>query len=208
MSLGQYLAIHAQDPQQRSIAQAVRIIREGGVIVYPTDSAYALGCHMGDKDALERIRQIRQLDKNHHFTLVCRDLKELSHYAQVDNPTFRMLKSLTPGAFTFILPATRDVPKRLLHPKRKTIGLRIPDNKIAQALLTELGEPLMSSSLIFPEAENPELSAYDIWEKLEKLVDLVIDGGTCGLEPTTVIDATTWPPTLIRQGKGDASEYC
>jgi len=205
--MSQFFEIHPDNPQARLITQAVNLIKTGSVIVYPTDSAYALGCHMGDKKALERIRRIRQLDKNHHFTLMCKDLKELGVYAQVDNSAFRMLKSLTPGAFTFLLKATREVPKRLMHEKRKTIGLRVPDNNIVQMMLAALGEPIMSTTLIMPGEDLPLVDIHDIREQLEKHVDLIIDGGACGLAPTTVIDAIDWPPILIRQGKGDASEY-
>jgi tRNA threonylcarbamoyl adenosine modification protein (Sua5/YciO/YrdC/YwlC family) len=201
--MAQFFRIHPENPQSRLISQAVDIIRQGGLIIYPTDSAYALGCHIGDKDALERIRTIRQLDKHHNFTLMCRDLSELATYARVSNQSFRLLKKSTPGAFTFILEATSEVPRRLLHPKRKTIGLRVPDNPITQALLTELAEPLMTSSLLLPGDEFPLSDPYEIREQLEHQVDLVIDGGFCGLEPTTVIDLTEETPQLIRQGKGD-----
>ncbi|HTF95628.1 MAG TPA: L-threonylcarbamoyladenylate synthase [Cellvibrio sp.] len=205
--MAQFFQIHPENPQHRLIVQATDIIRKGGVVVYPTDSAYALGCHIGDKDALERIRSLRKLDKNHNFTLMCRDLSELATYARVDNQVFRLLKNHTPGAYTFILEATAEVPRRLLHPKRKTIGLRVPDNPIALALLQELGEPLMSSSLLMPGEEYPMTDPYDIRDSLEHFVDLVIDGGYCGLEPTTVIDLTADAPELIRQGKGDFSPF-
>lgn len=205
--MAQFFQIHPENPQHRLIVQATDIIRKGGVVVYPTDSAYALGCHIGDKDALERIRSLRKLDKNHNFTLMCRDLSELATYARVDNQVFRLLKNHTPGAYTFILEATAEVPRRLLHPKRKTIGLRVPDNPIALALLQELGEPLMSSSLLMPGEEYPMTDPYDIRDSLEHFVDLVIDGGYCGLEPTTVIDLTADAPELIRQGKGDFSAF-
>ncbi|ACE85560.1 L-threonylcarbamoyladenylate synthase [Cellvibrio japonicus] len=205
--MAQFFQIHPDNPQQRLIQQAVDIIRKGGLVVYPTDSAYALGCHIGDKDALERIRTLRQLDKYHNFTLMCRDLSELATYARVNNQAFRLLKNHTPGAYTFILEATADVPRRLMHPKRKTIGLRVPDNAIALALLEELGEPLMTSSLLLPGEEYPMTDPYDIRETLEHQVDLVIDGGYCGLEPTTVVDLTGDAPELIRQGKGDFSSF-
>lgn len=201
--MAQFFRIHPDNPQVRLINQAADIIRQGGLIVYPTDSAYALGCHIGDKDALERIRTLRKLDKDHNFTLMCRDLSELATYARVSNQSFRLLKKHTPGAYTFILEATSEVPRRLLHPKRKTIGLRVPDNAIAQALLTELGEPLMTSSLLLPGDEYPSSDPYEIREQLEHQVDLVIDGGFCGVEPTTVIDLTEDAPELIRQGKGN-----
>lgn len=205
--MAQFFQIHAENPQHRLIVQAADIIRKGGLVVYPTDSAYALGCHIGDKDALERIRTLRKLDKNHNFTLMCRDLSELATYARVDNRVFRLLKNHTPGAYTFILEATADVPRRLLHPKRKTIGLRVPDNPIALALLEELGEPLMTSSLLLPGEEFPMTDPYDIRDTLEHFVELVIDGGYCGLEPTTVIDLTQDTPELVRQGKGDFSPF-
>lgn len=205
--MAQFFQIHAENPQQRLILQAADIIRKGGIVVYPTDSAYALGCHIGDKDALERIRTLRKLDKNHNFTLMCRDLSEIATYARVDNQVFRLLKNHTPGAYTFILEATADVPRRLMHPKRKTIGLRVPDNPIALALLEELREPLMTSSLLLPGEELPMTDPYDIRDTLEHHVELVIDGGYCGLEPTTVIDLTGSAPELIRQGKGDFSSF-
>lgn len=205
--MAQFFQIHPDNPQQRLIGQATDIIRKGGLVVYPTDSAYALGCHIGDKDALERVRSLRKLDKNHNFTLMCRDLSELATYARVDNQVFRLLKNHTPGAYTFILEATAEVPRRLLHPKRKTIGLRVPDNAIALALLEELGEPLMTSSLLLPGDEYPMTDPYDIRDSLEHFVELVIDGGYCGLEPTTVVDLTGDIPELVRQGKGDFSPF-
>ncbi len=205
--MAQFFQIHPENPQQRLILQVADIIRKGGIVVYPTDSAYALGCHIGDKDALERIRTLRKLDKNHNFTLMCRDLSEIATYARVDNQVFRLIKNHTPDAYTFILEATADVPRRLMHPKRKTIGLRVPDNPIALALLEELGEPLMTSSLLLPGEELPMTDPYDIRDTLEHHVELVIDGGYCGLEPTTVIDLTGSAPELIRQGKGDFSSF-
>jgi tRNA threonylcarbamoyl adenosine modification protein (Sua5/YciO/YrdC/YwlC family) len=205
--MAQFFQIHAENPQQRLIVQAADIIRKGGIVVYPTDSAYALGCHIGDKDALDRIRAMRKLDKNHNFTLMCRDLSELATYARVDNAVYRLIKNHTPGAYTFILEATAEVPRRLMHPKRKTIGLRVPDNPIALALLAEVGEPIMTSSLLMPGEEYPMTDPYDMRGPLEHLVDLIIDGGYCGLEPTTVIDLTGDAPELIRQGKGDFSPF-
>jgi len=203
--MSDYLSIHPENPQQRLIAKAAEIVRKGGVIVYPTDSVYAIGCHIGDKQAMDRIRTIRQLDKNHNFTLMCRDLSELASYARVDNSAFRSLKAQTPGPFTFILPATSEVPRRLMHPKRKTIGLRVPDSPIAQALLAELGEPMMSVTLIMPGDEYPLSDPYDIRAALEAHVDVLIDGGHCGLEPTTVVDMTGSVPEITRQGMGDFS---
>lgn len=205
--MAQFFQIHAENPQHRLIVQAADIIRKGGLVVYPTDSAYALGCHIGDKDALERIRTLRKLDKNHNFTLMCRDLSEIATYARVDNQAYRLLKNHTPGAYTFILEATADVPRRLMHPKRKTIGLRVPDNPIALALLEELGEPLMTSSLLLPGEAFPMTDPYEIRDTLEHFVELVIDGGYCGLDPTTVIDLTGQIPELVRQGKGDFSPF-
>ncbi len=205
--MAQFFQIHPENPQARLIKQSVDIERKGGLIAYPTDSAYALGCHIGDKAALDRIRAIRQLDKHHNFTLMCRDLSELSTYAKVDNSIFRLLKNHTPGAYTFILEATSEVPKRLMHPKRKTIGLRVPNNPIALALMEELGEPLMSSSLILPGDEYPLTDPYDMRDSLEHQLELVIDGGFCGMEPTTVIDLSGENTELIRQGCADASSF-
>ena len=181
--MSQYFQVHPVNPQARLIQQAVEIIRADGLVVYPTDSSYALGCHVGDKTGMERIRRIRNLDNRHNFTLMCRDLSEISTYAKVDNSSYRLLKSLTPGPYTFILKATHEVPRRLQNPKRKTIGIRIPDHPVAQALLDELGEPLMSSTLILPGQEHPETDAQDIREKLEHAVDLVIDGDNCCCRP-------------------------
>lgn len=205
--MAQYFAVHPTHPQSRLIRQAVEIIRNGGVIVYPTDSCYALGCHIGDKEAMERIRRIRQLSEQHNFTLVCRDLSQLALYAKVDNATYRLLKANTPGPYTFILPATREVPRRLQHPKRRTIGLRVPDHVIAQALLAELGEPLMSVTLMLPGQELPLSDPEEIRARLERQVDLVIDGGNCGIEPTTVIDLESGIPQLVRAGKGDLTPF-
>ncbi|RYZ96617.1 MAG: threonylcarbamoyl-AMP synthase, partial [Moraxellaceae bacterium] len=205
--MAQFFQIHPENPQQRLIAQAVDIIRKGGIVVYPTDSAYALGCHIGDKDALDRIRAMRQLDKNHNFTLMCRDLSELATYARVDNAVYRLIKNHTPGAYTFILEATAEVPRRLMHPKRKTIGLRVPDNLIALALLEGLGEPIMTSSLLMPGEDYPMTDPYDIRDSIGNHVDLIIDGGYCGMETTTIIDLTGDAPELIRQGKGDFTPF-
>ena len=185
--MSQYFEIHPDNPQRRLIAQAVAIIRKGGVIVYPTDSCYALGCHVGDKAAMERIARIRRVDKDHNFTLVCRDLSDIATYAHVDNKAYRLLKSLTPAPYTFILRATSEVPRRLQNPKRRTIGIRVPDHPVCQALLDDLGEPLVSSTLILPGQDEPESDPEAIRTKLEKQVDLIIDGGACGQEPTTVL---------------------
>ena len=178
-----------------------------GLVVYPTDSSYALGCHVGDKRGMERIRRIRNLDNRHNFTLMCRDLSEISTYAKVDNSSYRLLKSLTPGAYTFILKATHEVPRRLQNPKRKTIGIRVPDHPVTQALLDELGEPLMSSTLILPGKDMPETDANDIRERLEHEVDLVIDGGHCGVEPTTVVDLVDGVAQVVRQGCGSVEVF-
>lgn len=201
--MSQYFEIHPDNPQLRLIHQAVKIIRQGGVIAYPTDSGYALGCHIGDKHAMARIYRIRQLDKKHNFTLVCRDLSEIATYAKVENTDYRFMKALTPGPYTFILRATREVPKRLQNPKRKTIGLRVPGSKIVQALLAELDEPIMSSSLIMPGEDIPMSIAWDIRESLEHQLDLVIDGGFCGVDATSVIDLTEDVPVLVRKGRQD-----
>jgi tRNA threonylcarbamoyl adenosine modification protein (Sua5/YciO/YrdC/YwlC family) len=206
-TMSQFFQIHPDNPQSRLIKQAVEIIRNGGVIAYPTDSAYALGCQLGDKAALERIRRIRKLDDNHNFTLVCRDLSELGTYARVNNAVFRLIRNCTPGPYTFILKATDEVPRRLLHPKRRTIGLRVPDNRIAQALLEALGEPLMSVTLILPGDELPLTEPFDIRERLEREVDLVIDGGASGAEPTTMIDLADDVPVVVRQGRGDSAPF-
>lgn len=204
--MSQYFSIHPDNPQQRLILKVADIVRRGGVVVYPTDSVYALGCHIGDKQALERIRTIRRVDKNHNFTLLCRDLSELASYARVDNRVFRVLKANTPGPFTFILPASSEVPKRLMHPKRKTVGIRVPDSAIAQALLNELGEPMMTVTLIMPGDEYPLTDPYDIRQSIETQVDAIIDGGYCGLEPTTVVDMTGDQPEMRRQGMGDFAQ--
>jgi tRNA threonylcarbamoyl adenosine modification protein (Sua5/YciO/YrdC/YwlC family) len=200
--MSQFFQIHPVNPQARLIRQAVEILRADGLIVYPTDSSYALGCHVGDKRGMERIRRIRAIDNKHNFTLVCRDLSEIAIYARVDNSAYRLLRSLTPGPYTFILSATHEVPRRLQNPKRKTIGIRVPDHPIAQALLADLGQPLMSSTLILPGKDMPETEAEEIRERLERDVDLVIDGGHCGFEPTTVIDMSEGAPQVLRQGCG------
>jgi tRNA threonylcarbamoyl adenosine modification protein (Sua5/YciO/YrdC/YwlC family) len=205
--VSQFFQIHPENPQARLIRQAADIVRGGGVVVYPTDSAYALGCHIGDKAALDRIRRIRRLDDRHNFTLVCRDLSDIANYARVDNTVYRLLKACTPGAYTFILRATSEVPRRLMHPKRKTVGLRIPDNAVAMALLADLGEPMMSVTLIMPGDELPLIDPYEIRDVLEHEVDLVIDGGYCGLEPTTVVDLADDLPIILRAGKGDVTPF-
>jgi len=201
--MAQFFSIYPDNPQTRLIKQAAEMLRNGAVIVYPTDSGYALGCRLDDKDAVTRIRQIRGVDDKHHMTLVCRDLSELAKYARVDNAQFRLLKNNTPGSYTFILEATKEVPRRLQHPKRSTVGLRIPDHPVALALLDELNEPLLSSTLILPEAHQPLTDVDEIRERLERLVDLIIEGGAVGVEPTTVIDLTESVPALVRRGKGE-----
>ncbi len=205
--MSQFFQIHPDNPQQRLVKQAADILRNGGVAVIPTDCAYALACRIGDKGATETISRMRQLGPKHNFTLLCRDFSELSVYAKVDNSMFRLLKAHTPGAFTFILPGTRDVPRLLMNPKKRTIGIRVPDNRIAMALLEEMGEPLMTSSLILPGEELPLSDPYEIRECLEHQLDVVIDGGFCGFEATTVIDMTEEAPELLRQGVGDASAF-
>ncbi len=201
--MAQFFQIHPENPQLRLIKQASAILDAGGVIVYPTDSFYALGCHIGDKKALDRIRKIRKLDEAHEFALMCSDLSQLSRYVKVTNEQYRLLKSITPGPYTFILPATKEVPKRLQIEKRKTIGLRVPDSAIVQMLLSELGQPIYTTTLIMPGRNLPMIDAYEIRERLEHQVDLVIDGGACEIEPTTVLDMTNSQPEVIRQGRGE-----
>jgi tRNA threonylcarbamoyl adenosine modification protein (Sua5/YciO/YrdC/YwlC family) len=203
--VAQYFVIHPETPQPRLIRQAAEIIRAGGVVVYPTDATYALGCLIGDKGALDRIRHIRGLDESHQLTLVCRDLSEIASYAKVGNAHYRLLKSLTPGPYTFILPATKQVPRRVQHPKRKTIGIRVPRNAILQALLTELREPLMSTTLQLPGDEQPLNDPYEVRQALEKQVDLIIDGAYGDLEATTVVDLVDDVPRVVRVGKGDVT---
>ena len=205
--MAQYFEIHPTHPQARLIKRAVEIVRRGGVIAYPTDSSYALGCHIGDKEAMERIRRIRRVDNRHNFTLVCRDLSEVAQYARVSNADYRVLKANTPGPYTFILPATREVPRRLQHPKRKTIGLRVPDHVIVQTLLAELGEPLMSSTLMLPGEDLPLSDPEEIRSRLEHDVDAVVDGGFCSLEPTTVVELEDGQANVVRQGKGDNAPF-
>jgi tRNA threonylcarbamoyl adenosine modification protein (Sua5/YciO/YrdC/YwlC family) len=205
--MAQFFQIHPENPQERLVRRAVELVREGAVIVYPTDSSYALGCGIGDKAAMDRIRAIRRLDDRHHLTLVCRDLSEITHYAKIDNQAYRLLKSLTPGPYTFLFRATKQVPRRLQNPRRKAIGIRVPEHVTAQALLAELNEPLMSTTLILPGEEMPLTDPYEAREVLDHAVDLIIDGGYCGLEPTSVIDMTEDPPLVLRCGKGDVSLF-
>lgn len=203
----QLFTLHPENPQARLIRQIADIVRGGGVIVYPTDSCYALGCHIGDKAAMERIRKIRQVGERHHLSLVCRDLAEISQYARVDNSQFRMIKATTPGSYTFILHATREVPKRLMHPSRRTIGLRVPDHKVAQALLAELREPLLSSTLLLPGDDLPLNDGEEIRDRLDHDVDAVVDAGSCGIVPTTVVDLTGDAPVITRMGKGEPAAF-
>lgn len=205
--MADYFEIHPKNPQPRLIAHAAEIIRKGGLAVFPTDSAYALGGHLGDAALLERIRRIRGVDERHHFTLLCRDLSEIATYARVDNAQYRMLKAATPGSYTFILEGTKELPRRVLHPKRKTIGLRIPDHPVVSALLAELGEPLLSSTLLLPGDEFPLTDAEEIRDRLEKDVDLVIEAGACRGEATTVIDLTGGSPVLVREGRGSLAPF-
>jgi len=199
------IEIHPQDPQPRRIASIVETIQNGGLIAYPTDSSYAFGCHIGDKRAMDRIRRIRRTDKNHNFTLVCSDLSEISAYARVDNWAFRMMKSMTPGPYTFILPATREVPKRLQNPKRRTIGLRVPDHVLVHAVLRTLGEPIMSSTLTLPGDDRPLTDPLEIEERIGNQIDLIIDGGPAGIDPTSVIDLSGGTVEVLRAGRGDIS---
>lgn len=205
--MAQFFEIHPETPQKRLIKQGVEIIREGGVVVFPTDSSYAIGCQLENKQAMDRIKNIRQLDDKHYMTLVCKDLSELGTYAKLhDTSMFRFIKSHTPGAYTFVLQATKEVPRRLQHPKRKSIGLRIPDNQVALDLLEELGEPLMSTSLIMPEDDYPIPNAHEAWDRLNQQVDLVIDGGACSLQETSIIDCLGDNMQVLREGKGDVSQ--
>lgn len=205
--MSQFFQIHPETPQPRLIKQAVELIRQGEVVVYPTDSGYAIGCQMDDKQALDKLCQVRDIGKDHNFTLVCRDMSELSIYAKVDNVAFRQIKNNTPGPYTFILKATREVPRRLQNPKRKTIGIRVPDNAIALKLLEELNEPLMSTSLILPGEQMAESDPDDIRRKLEKRVGLIIDGGALGEQPTTIVDVSDGPAVILREGSGDVSPF-
>ena len=205
--MARYFDVHPVNPQPRAISQAVQILRDDGLIAYPTDSCYALGCQLGNRDGLDRIRNIRQLDDRHHFTLVCRDFAQLGQLVHVDNAVFRMVKAATPGPYTFILPATREVPRRLLHPKKKTVGVRIPDHPVVQALLDELGEPLLSSTLLLPGAEQPMTDGWTIKEALDNQLDAVLDSGDCGSDPTTVVDFSDGIGEITRYGAGEASPF-
>ncbi len=203
----QFFHIHPDNPQQRLLRQAADMIHAGGIVALPTDSSYALACHLDDKAAVDRLRRIRGIDDKHHLTLLCRDLSDLANYARVDNRQYRLLKAATPGPYTFILEATREVPRRLSHPSRKTIGLRVPEHAIAQALLAELGQPLLGTTLILPDNEMPLNDPADIRDQLQRQIELVIDGGSCSLEPTTVVDLTGDSPVVLRRGRGETSLF-
>ncbi len=205
--MSQLFQLHPKDPQRRLLRQAADCLRGGGLIVYPTDSCYALGCQIGDKDAMERLARVRQTDKHHHFTLVCRDLSEIAKYAKVGTWQYRLLRANTPGPYTFLLQATKEVPRRLQHAKRSTIGIRIPDHRVPQLLLEELGEPLMTSTLLLPGDEFPMTDATEIHARLGKTVDIVLDGGNCGLEPTTVVDLAGEAPVVVREGRGNPAPF-
>ena len=205
--MAKYFDVHPDNPQSRAIAQIVGILRDDGLIAYPTDSCYALGCRIGNASGMERIRDIRRLGSGHHFTLVCRDFAQLGQFVQINNAVFRMVKAATPGSYTFILPATREVPRRLLHPKKKTVGVRIPENTVTQAILAELGEPLVSTTLLLPGEEEPMTQGWEIKEALDHQIDAVIDSGECGTEPTTVVDFSSGEAEILRKGAGDPARF-
>jgi tRNA threonylcarbamoyl adenosine modification protein (Sua5/YciO/YrdC/YwlC family) len=205
--MARYFDVHPVNPQRRAIDQVVALIKSDGLVAYPTDSCYALGCRLGNKAGLDRIRQIRHLDDRHHFTLMCRDFAQLGQFVHVDNAVFRAIKAATPGSYTFILPATTEVPRRLMHPKKKTVGARIPNHPVAQALLAELGEPLLSSTLLLPDQDEPLVQGWEIKERLDHVVDAVLDSGDCGTEPTTVVDFSQGEPEVVRHGAGDPSRF-
>ena len=205
--MARYFDVHPQDPQPRSVAQVVALLRDDGLIAYPTDSCYALGCRLDSPTGADRMRRIRRLDDKHHFTLVCSDFAQLGQFVQLDNAAFRAIKSSTPGAYTFILPATKEVPRRLAHPKKRTVGVRIPDHPVVRALLRELGEPLVSSTLLLPDAEEPMTDGWQIKEELDHVVDAVVDAGSCGTEPTTVVDWSEGYPEVVRVGAGDPARF-
>ncbi|HYZ09933.1 MAG TPA: L-threonylcarbamoyladenylate synthase [Pseudonocardiaceae bacterium] len=205
--MARYFDVHPVDPQRRVIGQVVDLVRAGGLIAYPTDSCYALGCQLGNKEGIDRIRKIRRLDDRHHFTLVCKDFAQLGQFVQVSNAVFRLVAASTPGSYTFILPATKDVPRRLWHPGKKTVGVRIPDHPVVQALLAELGMPLLSSTLLLPGQDDPMTQGWEIKERLDHAVDAVVDSGDCGTEPTTVIDFSQAETEILRRGAGDTSRF-
>ncbi|TDC78345.1 threonylcarbamoyl-AMP synthase [Micromonospora sp. KC606] len=202
-----YFDVHPVDPQPRTISRVADLVRRDGLIAYPTDSCFALGCRLGNRDGIDRIRDIRRLDDRHHFTLVCRDFAQLGQFVKIDNAVFRSLKAATPGSYTFILPATKEVPRRLLHPRKKTVGVRIPDHAVTQALLAELGEPLVSSTLLLPDETEPMTQGWEIKERLDHAVDAVLDSGECGTQPTTVVDFSHGEPEIVRHGAGDPSRF-
>ncbi|MFF9024564.1 L-threonylcarbamoyladenylate synthase [Streptomyces eurythermus] len=205
--MAKYFDVHPDNPQPRSIAQIADAVRSEALIAYPTDSCYALGCRLGSRDGMDRIRAIRRLDDRHHFTLMCRDFAQLGQFVRVDNDVFRAVKGATPGSYTFILPATREVPRKLLHPRKKTVGVRIPDHVVTQALLAELGEPLLSSTLLLPDEAEPLTQGWEIKDRLDHVVDAVVDSGDCGTEPTTVVDFSGGEPEIVRRGAGDTSRF-
>ncbi len=205
--MAKYLDVHPDNPQPRRIREAGDIIRAGGVVAYPTDSSYALGCRIGDRDAVERIRELRRLDDRHHFALICRDFSQLGQFVQLSNSVFRLVKAHIPGPYTFILPASKDVPRRLLHPKKRTVGARVPDHRVTQALLDELGEPLLSSTLLLPGDEEPLTQGWEIKERLDHAIDAVIDAGEGGKEPSTVVDLSGDEPEVLRRGVGDPTPF-
>ncbi|OIJ93381.1 L-threonylcarbamoyladenylate synthase [Streptomyces monashensis] len=205
--MAKYFDVHPDNPQPRSIAQIADAVRSDALIAYPTDSCYALGCRLGSKDGMDRIRAIRHLDDRHHFTLMCRDFAQLGQFVRVDNDVFRAVKASTPGSYTFILPATREVPRKLMHPKKKTVGVRIPDHVVTQALLAELGEPLLSSTLLLPDEEEPPTQGWEIKDRLDHVVDAVVDSGECGTEPTTVVDFSGGEAEIVRRGAGDTGRF-
>lgn len=205
--MAKYFDVHPDNPQPRAIGQVVDLVRDGALIAYPTDSCYALGCQLGNRDGLDRIRRIRQLDDKHHFTLVCREFGQLGQFVHIDNAVFRSIKAATPGSYTFILPATKEVPRQMLHPKKKTVGVRIPDHVTTQALLAELGEPLLSSTLLLPGEDDPLTQGWEIKDRLDPDLDAVVDSGDCGAEPTTVIDFSDGAPEVVRVGAGDPAPF-
>jgi tRNA threonylcarbamoyl adenosine modification protein (Sua5/YciO/YrdC/YwlC family) len=205
--VARYFDVHPDNPQPRAVGQVVALLREGGLIAYPTDSCYALGCQLGNRDGIERIRTIRDLDDKHHFTLVCRDFAQLGQFVVVSNAVYRLVRAATPGSYTFILPATKEVPRRLMHPRKKTVGVRIPAHPVALALVGELGEPLVSSTLLLPGEPEPLTEGWEIKERLDHVVDAVVDAGSCGTDPTTVVDLSDDEPEILRVGKGDPSWF-
>lgn len=205
--MARYFDVHPENPQPRSIRQVVDLVRDGGLIAYPTDSCFALGCQLGNKEGRDRILELRHLDERHHFTLVCRDFAQLGQFVKVNNSVFRLVKASTPGSYTFILPATREVPRRLMHPRKRTVGVRIPEHVVAQALLAELGEPLLSSTLLLPGEDEPMTQGWEIMERLDHQIDAVIDSGDCGTEPTTVVDLSQDEPEVLRRGAGDPTRF-